>query len=184
MEGMVDQSGETQAQQKPRVRPWIRFWARLIDYGFAGLVLGMVFGIFAPTLLELGGVFSGILIMFYWAFIEAFCLATWGWTPGKSLLRVSVRDSSGEKLRFKPALARSLLVWMAGMGAGVPIVSMITQLAGYYQLTRNASTWWDRRTGVQIGYGKIGWLRAGIALLFLAGLGILIAISSAPFLPK
>lgn len=146
-------------------RPWIRFWARMIDYSLLIFAIGFAVGYFD---LNLGSVspFSGMIAMFVWSFIETFLMATWGTTPGKCLLKVTVRDEDHHKLSFPESMNRSFSVWWLGMGAGIPIVSLITMIAGAVKLNKKGATTWDRRSKLRVMHGKVGRIRGLIALIY------------------
>ena len=141
------------------VRPWVRFWARFLDYTIASCGIGVPVTVMlflltseAPNinartvadirLIELQAEIwwkmlsyvSAVLALFAWAFIEALLLSTWGTTPGKWLFRVSIISDSGDRLTYRRALGRSLLVYLKGVGLGLPLVSFITQIVAYFNL--------------------------------------------------
>ncbi|MDG2122058.1 MAG: RDD family protein, partial [Verrucomicrobiales bacterium] len=71
------------------VRPWVRFWARMVDWNLMGVLIGLVAHPF-------GGLGMGVTAMaivsitFGWGLLEAVILSRWGTTPGKYLLGVWV----------------------------------------------------------------------------------------------
>ena len=148
-----------------RPRPWVRFWARMIDYSLLYLVLTLLSGalgfLFAPLY-----PFFGMLILFIWIFIETLFLISWGTTPGKWLLRVTVRDEHHQKLSFSDALNRSFSVWWLGMAAGLPIVVLITMIVAAVKLSNTGMTSWDRRSQYRIFHGKVGIVRCLITILY------------------
>ncbi|MFQ5730064.1 MAG: RDD family protein [Waddliaceae bacterium] len=78
----------------PQIRPWVRFWARQLDYSFGGLILAVL----DTFLLEVNDTAFPFIVIFAWVFVESWLLSAWGTTPGKFLLRVSVRTPD---IRFK-----------------------------------------------------------------------------------
>lgn len=152
-----------------KVRPWVRFWARYFDYILFSLVIGLVFGFVAPSLLDAPNIFIGMLIFFIWVFVEACLLSAWGTTPGKWLLKTTVRDSTGKKLPFSKALNRSFSVWLRGLGIGFPIVSLITLIVAHEKLTKKGVTTWDWEGGFVVSHKKIGTIRTMVAILFFIG---------------
>lgn len=164
IEKKVEYARETD-QDDVRPRPWIRFWARMIDYSLFIFVIGFVVGYFD---LSLGPVssFSGMIAIFAWSFVEAFLLATWGATPGKWLLKVTVRDEDHHKLSFSESMNRSFSVWWLGMGAGIPIVSLITMIVAAVKLNSKGATTWDQRSKLRVMHGKVGLIRGLIVLIY------------------
>ncbi|MEN6315964.1 MAG: RDD family protein, partial [Clostridiaceae bacterium] len=108
------------------VRPWTRFWARILDYI---VFVSLIFFISKTLLkLELNEGYSFLLYLtavFIWVFVEAVFLSAFGATPGKWLFNITLRDNNGKKLRLIPALSRSMSVWFYGMGTGIPLLCFI-----------------------------------------------------------
>lgn len=167
----------------PQVRPWVRWLARSIDYTFFGLsfgfVCGVILGILSPGTLEsipdrVQELAFGIINSLVWVFVEAAFLSVWGTTPGKWLLKTSVRDAQGNRLTYSRALSRSFDVWLRGMGCAVPVIVMVTMIVGYYRLTRSGMTSWDRDGGFVVVHERIGPGRVLlIVLIYLAILAFL-----------
>lgn len=162
------------------VRPWVRYWARMIDnwlaFALFFFILIFVFAMLAVTdrlspnlvaqLQELEVLFI-LPTLFVWVFCEALLLSTWGTTPGKWLLRVTVRDIEGKKPTFFAALKRSLGVWSRGEAFGIPLVTLITGFIAYRTLTDESRTRWDANGGFVVTHETIGWVRIIAALLIL-----------------
>ena len=159
----------------PQVRPWVRYWARYFDYLLFSLVVGLVFSVVAPSLLDTPEIFLNMLIVFIWVFVEASLLSTWGTTPGKWLLRTTLRDSAENKLTFYRALNRSFSVWWRGIGIGFPIVTLITLTVEHGKLTKEGVTTWDREGRFVVSHKKIGALRVIVTILFFIGFILLVA---------
>ncbi len=148
-----------------RPRPWVRFWARMIDYSLFFLVLALLIGIFNVGLGALSSI-SGMVAIFLWTFVEAFLLCTVGVTPGKWMLKVTVRDENQQKLSFSEALNRSFSVWWLGMGAGLPIISLVTMIVAAVKLNNTGKTSWDRRRDMRVSHGDIGVVRTIVVILY------------------
>lgn len=164
---IVDDAG---AKKKKRavsqVRPWVRYWARMIDFNlffYAYLIL-MVFvaprAFMAMPLVFIGAIAGGLLV-------EAGFLSLWGTTPGKWLMQVRVRQHSGEKLTYSSALGRALSVWMRGEGFNIPIVCLFTYLTAYNRLREKGITSWDENKSFVVSHSRIGFFRAFIATVIL-----------------
>lgn len=158
-----------------QVRPWVRYWARYFDYILFSLVVGLVFGVVNPSLFDAPEIFLSMLIVFIWVFVEAFLLSTWGTTPGKWLLRTTLRDSEENKLTFSMALKRSFSVWWIGVGIGFPIITLITLIGSHGKLTKEGVTFWDREGGFDVAHDKIGAIRVIVTILFFIGFILLIS---------
>jgi hypothetical protein len=153
----------------------------MLDICLFGLVGGVVMGIFAPQALSKQGKdqLFGIALLFVWAFVEPFMVATFGTTPGKWLLKVRLTLAAGSAVSYSHALSRSITVWWRGLGIGFPIVSLITLIIAYGQLTRNGVTSWDKEGGFVVAHEKIGVSRVIETIAFFITFLVLIAVGSA-----
>ena len=151
----------------PQIRPWVRYWARVIDNLLFALLIGLILGIVYPASLEINDTLLGFILLFIYVFFEPIMLTSWGTTPGKALLRVKLRKSTGDKPTYAEALNRSFSVWLRGLGLGIPIVSLITLITAYNNLTKNGITTWDKEGDFNVSHRKIGAIRVIIIILFL-----------------
>jgi len=159
-----------------RPRPWVRWWARILDVYLAFLVIGLAIGCINTNAFEsINSQLLGMAFIFVWMFIEACLLSTLGTTPGKWLFKTKISTSSGDKLVFSTALSRSFNVWLRGLGMGVPIVTIIIQIGAYINLKKNGVTTWDRDDGLVVVHERIGAIRVLGAIVFFAAFFILIA---------
>ena len=156
------QSYDTERMQ---VRPWIRFWARVLDNYYFTLICGLVIGIIAPSLLNKSITIITIITLLIWAFMEAFLLSTWGTTPGKYLLAISLKDINGQKPSFSDALKRSCSVWFFGLFCGLPFIYLVFNACSYYRLAKSGTTLWDCNGGFTVTHGNISIMR-GIIVIF------------------
>jgi len=146
------------------VRPWIRYWARYIDIFVFSLFFGIFLAIFIPSALGLSEIFLTVLILFIWVFAESALLSSWGTTPGKWLLKITVKGQN-EKIDFSSALNRSFAVWLKGLGLGIPIVSIFTLISSYNHLTKEGATIWDEDGHFTVTHKKIGAVRIIVAIV-------------------
>lgn len=160
-------------EEVPQVRPWVRFWARWIDNNLCGINIILTLTIYVPWAVghylnmvsSIPTVISGMLVLFVWIFFETFLLSTWGATPGKWLLGITLRDSEGKRPTFSKAFNRSLSVWWRGLGIGFPLISLFTLINAHGELTNKGITSWDREGGFVISHKKIGYLRFILTIL-------------------
>ncbi|MCB1107441.1 MAG: RDD family protein [Chlamydiia bacterium] len=160
----VEYSRETDQEYVPP-RPWVRFWARMVDYSLFFIVLSFIIAFF-DIYLGTAGAYLQIIAIFLWVFVETLLLCTVGTTPGKWLLKVTVRDENHQKLSFSSSLNRSFSVWWLGMGAGVPIVSLITMIVAAVKLSNTGSTSWDKHNDFRVFHNKIGMGRTLLVILY------------------
>ena len=134
--------------------PGVRLMARLVDMALYTVLAYAVFymrGVpFNLNLLPGSPMFwLGMLVL------EPLLLSTWGTTPGKALFRLRVRmmGAPGQggnvvvKLGYWRAFARTLLVFVLGLGMMLSILPVFTMLLSRWQLRRQGITVWDIRTG-------------------------------------
>ena len=94
-------------------------------------------------------------------------LSRWGFTPGKWLLRIAVRDAYGRRPTFRGALQRSGVVWAYGNGANT-LFGLATGVFAYGHLKREGTTYWDTLGGYVVHHRLVGAGRRAIAALVLA----------------
>jgi len=152
-----------------KVRPWIRYFARMVDLFLFSFMVGIVLALYAPIMAALPNSLLTVGILFAWIFQESVLLANCGTTPGKWFFKIKVRNARGQKLTFSEALNRSFGVWIKGMGAGVPLLNLITLLSSRSQLKRDGITAWDEEGGFIVTHGKIGVFRSAVVAVFLVG---------------
>ncbi|NIN70415.1 MAG: DUF4339 domain-containing protein [Gemmatimonadetes bacterium] len=148
--------------------PWRRWFARIVDMTIAAFVLGIVVGIVAPeaTIFD-NSLGTSILVLLVWMVAEPFVLTHFENTPGKALLNIRLKTVEGRSLRLDQAFQRSARVWFFGLGAGVPIVSLVTMVSAYNKLTKEGITSWDRVGNFSVTHGPIGVGRMVAIGLFL-----------------
>jgi len=162
-----------------QVRPWVRYWARMLDIFLFSLLVGFAIGVLAPSILDAPDVVVGFFVMQMWVFQESILLSTLGTTPGKWLLRTRVRDANGNKLSLSSALGRSFSVWLKGCGLGIPIISLVTLIGSRGGLKRTGTTSWDRAGQYVVTHGKIGLVRCTVVVILFIGLFLLPALGNA-----
>ena len=99
-----------------------------------------------------------------------------GTTPAKWLFGIRVAQPSGNLLSFPDALNRSFLVFVQGVGLGIPLVALFTQLFAYRRLTTTGTTLWDTSANAVVLHKKWGVFRA---LLCTAAVFIVLVLMSA-----
>ncbi len=169
---VIENENAIEVLQQPtrQIRPWVRYFARILDIFFFSMLVGFMLGMFAPSVLDIPSALLGMAILFIWIFQESILLANCGTTLGKWLFKMKVRNNKGQKLTFSEALNRSFSVWLKGMGAGVPILSLITLASSRSKLKRDAITAWDEEGGFVVTHEKIGLLRSAVVAVLLLGL--------------
>ena len=166
--------------------PWRRLFARTVDICTAGFVLFMllIFA-FSATMPEQAAGFAkaienpiaaSVVLYLIWLPAEALLLSLFGTTPAKWLFGIQVTHQGGNLLPFSAALNRSFLVFVQGVGFGIPFVALFTQLFAYRRLTKTGMTLWDTSTTSVVLHKKWGVFRA--LLCTTAVLAVLILMSA------
>lgn len=125
----------------PSLYSWQRCFARGVDYAICGLLIIIVL----PVLMT-----QPLVLMFFtpllWVILEPICLLICGTTVGKTLFGLRL-ISYHTKPKY---LWRSIAVWIAGMGCGIPVISLLTALKTAVTLQQKGETYWDNRFGFQV----------------------------------
>ena len=160
-----------------QTRPWVRYFARSVDGLLVAFSVGVIAALVYPPLLELGDLLIGILTLFLFVFVEPFLLSNWGTTPGKSLFQTSVLRKEGGFLSYATALRRSGAVWLKGLGAGIPVVSLFTMGLAYSNLRDDGTTSWDETVGSVVVHRKVGPVRIVVFIVFMLVVATLMVLS-------
>jgi len=161
-----------------QIRPWVRYWARMLDFSLFCLLASIVLAfVYAPAL-DMPDALFGIVLLFAYVFVEPAMLAGWGTTPGKALLKVRLRNSDGTKLSYADALRRAFQVCVRGEGLGIPIVALFTQIHAYNRLTKQGVTSWDEDEDFKVSHQTIGVWRTVVAVVTMLGMFFLMAIEA------
>lgn len=150
--------------------PWRRLFARTVDICTSGLVLFLllIFA-FSATMPEQAAGFAkaienpivaSVVLYLIWLPAEALLLSLFGTTPAKWLFGIRVAHPGGDLLTFSEALNRSFLVFVQGVGFGIPFVALFTQLFAYRRLTKTGTTLWDASATAVVLHKKWGVFRA------------------------
>ncbi len=162
----------------PQVRPWIRYWARTLDFVLFSVLLGSILGVVYPDFLEIPDAYFGMIALVAYVFFEPVMLATFGTTPLKALFRVRIRNHDGSRLSYPTALVRTLKVWLRGLGLGIPLISLFTHISSYNRLTNKGITSWDAEGGFVVSHKDVAWWRWLIMLVSIAGFIYLMILGS------
>lgn len=133
----------------PHVRsPWRRFFARFFDlmlYGTVWYALGLLVLQKSPAT-ESGSAWFGavgLMAVLMMVLIEPLFLATWGTTPGKWLLGLSVTDNRGQKLGYIDGLYRTAQALWSGFGFFIPIFRLIRGYRRYRDCVDGKTLTWE-----------------------------------------
>ena len=151
-------------------RPWLRFWAKMVDVWLSAIVLALLFSVLFPQwTMETNETLFGLILLACTVPIHALLISVFGTTAGKALFNIQVTHK-GQKLYFGQAFRREAMVYVRGFGLGIPIISLITHIVAFNDLTENGSSSWDRDSGNIVTHGSpsVGGVVGAIAILFVA----------------
>ena len=166
-----------------QVRPWVRYWARIIDIFVVALIFGFIIGLVeelsssSTGILELPNAVLNIIVIVLVPFVEAIFISNWGATPGKMLLKTKVLNANGQHLSYMEALIRSFRIAWQGLGLGIPIVSWVTLLISYSNLKNDSITRWDANLETVVIHKKIGVTSTLISIIVIIAIFALVIYS-------
>lgn len=165
--------------------PWRRLFARTVDICTAGFVLFLLLiFVFSATMPEQAVGFAkavenpivaSVVLYLIWLPAEAVLLSLFGTTPAKWLFGIKVAHPGGRFLSLSESLNRSFLVFVQGVGFGIPFVALFTQLFAYRRLTKTGTTLWDTSTSAMVLHKKWGVFRALVCTAAVFAVLILIS---------
>ena len=135
--------------------PWRRFFAFLLDDYFY-TSLWVIFGLLVihkSPASDTGAAWTaaaGIMSILLMLFLEPLFLSTWGTTPGKWLLGLSVRNNTGQKLSYGEGFYRTVQVLWYGLGFWLPIYSLIRGYKSYYDCKEGKTLEWEWDSELQL----------------------------------
>lgn len=159
---------------------WRRFWARMIDVGFARIFLEVcALIVFVSTGLEppyeaqpiLAYVGTFIIWVAFLILYEGLLLSWTGTTVGKWLFRIRVAKDDGMRLSFREALGRA----NGAVGSGLfylllyPGLTAIAIYTAYGKLVATNCTKWDSDTCSVVTCRRVFFLRYGIGVILAIG---------------
>jgi uncharacterized RDD family membrane protein YckC len=139
------------------VTPWRRYGARMLDttiHGILGsILLAFAWYSFAPISADKffsfivtpeGAILNIVLTVLFAAIIGGFIVGATGTSVGKAIFGIKILNPNAQAIGIVNGLKREFRVWLAGMGLGIPIITLFTMIAAYQKLKSDGSTTWDR----------------------------------------
>tara|TARA_R110002096_G_scaffold433667_1_gene652977 strand:+ start:2776 stop:3582 length:807 start_codon:yes stop_codon:yes gene_type:complete len=102
----------------------------------------------------------GLASIFAWHLIEWIFLACFGATLGKYLFNLRVQGPDGEKPKAATCLYRSILVWMLGMAAGLPVFQFVANFLAFLRVQNRGVATWDTMLHTQVIQRRMTLVRA------------------------
>lgn len=156
-------------QYAVRNAPFMRFLARCIDVLLHLLLVVLAFGPLVAPLM--GGTTALQILILVAVFLshltEPVLMTTLGYTFGKRVLNIAVRNKSGEKLTFVENIKRSFGVLFWGFGLTAPLISIFTLYFSYVRVSHNEPTRWDEDKDIVVLQKKFDILVVLLAIVLI-----------------
>jgi RDD family len=143
-------AAETPPAPVPLAGPWQRYWARMFDFVVEAVLVGILAGIFWPSIFEAGELGDRHPMLVSWLvcpavmLVDAVIYALFGTTAGKAVTGIVVRtERDSRRLPFWLYTKRNLELFIFGFGAFFAIIPLLTQVHNYLRLKRGDLTFWD-----------------------------------------
>ena len=109
--------------------PWQRFFARALDLNLYSAVFNVLWLVLLrdQTVILSAGILSwilGLLLLMFTLAVEPVWLHYWGWTPGKWVFGLKLRDGHGQKLTLSQGFQRGRAILWEGYGLNLPIYNL------------------------------------------------------------
>lgn len=141
--------------------PWRRWLARALDGTIYSLVIDAVLllgfrwnyhnaGNFAAW-------FEGLLVVGLALLCEPFWLHFWGWTPGKWICGLKLRNYQGDQLTLREGFHRVGSLFVSGYGCTIPLVNLYCYCKFWKRYKREEDSPWDIYDGNVYTYEKRKW---------------------------
>ncbi|MFZ4767319.1 MAG: RDD family protein [Roseimicrobium sp.] len=167
-----------------RPRPWLRFWARVVDYAWFTFALSMLAAMAVPSavlpalqqMMVMHVPVDAVALLLYVP-LEAWMLSRWGTTPGRALLRIRVRRLDDGVPQFAQALKRSFQVFVQGMALSLPLLSLFAMAWSRLRLHQKGVTAWDEQNETRVEHGEPEIWRLLALVALVLGLVLMVAAS-------
>jgi len=167
------QSNEKETSKRMFISyPWRRFFARSMDTTIGGtfLYIYAYLPYFGYSELTANEITVGFLMLLMLLPLEASLISTFGTTPFKWVFGIRILNKNGKKLNYFRSFLRVIGVYIVGLGLGIKILMLITQLVAYKKLSKTGTTWWDDFSGSKVEHTEFGIARYTLCTLAVFGL--------------
>lgn len=163
--------------------PWMRYFARTLDTALYDTLINVVWLLLFRDLGFARLQTANVLTMTLWSMamlaltlaLEPLWLHYWGWTPGKWLFGLKLRDEDGEKLSIQQGWERGWRLAWEGYGWNIPFYSLWKMWQGRVTGLDGRDCPWDREedyryTKEERRFGS--WAFAGARAALMAALAL------------
>ena len=174
--------------------PWRRYLARTVDTAFNATILAFVLGItfysidyaaaarfFAGLSQPHNRIWNAMVTCLLAIPGNGLLIGLTGGSVGKWLFGVRILDAHSQPIGIGRAFIREGIVWVRGLGLGIPILTIITSIVAYRLLAKTGATSWDQKMSLKAthrtnGPTQMALAVPGIALAIVALIGGLAAL--------
>ena len=171
-EARIPSASKPATQQDRPAEIWRRLLAKVIDSSVLALLLAMAFSALGEeqaldylslfSQVESGEEFSfenaalpsiALALILFWLplwILSAVCVSVFAGTPGKLIMGFRQVRTDGRNLDFRHALLREVMVYIIGLGFGLPIWGILTLIASRAYFIGFGVTPWDHLLGVRL----------------------------------
>jgi uncharacterized RDD family membrane protein YckC len=128
-----------------------------LSYGFVDVLSGLT-----------GRLISAFLGFIYAILGGALVIGLTSSSFGKWLMGIRVVDTSHRPIGVVRALMRELLVWVKGLGFGIPFVTLVTLVMAYRRLDGDAITSWDDKLRLVVLHRPRGAVQTVLGIVGIA----------------
>ena len=128
-------------------RPWIRFFARSLDFSLLTILVNGFFLFFLRINVGRDSLLIDFLTTLAFLFLlfcfEPLLLHLWGTTPGKWIFGLRITTPKGEKICYNRAFFRTWNMLFYGLGLCIPILKLFRCYKSYQALNSGKTLPWD-----------------------------------------
>lgn len=169
---------EKLANENNSATPWLRFWARWIDYVVLFLLARILIVLVGDFPEFLKGTGTAVLLTLSLTIpIEAVCISAFGTTPGKWLGKIRVKKCEGGNPNFIQAIKRTCWVWVQGLGLSIPLLNLPLMWFAKKTLIKEGKTRWDKISGTNVEFMHLALWRYTIITVIAFSLFVLMNLS-------
>lgn len=170
--------------------PWQRLFARSLDMALYGTILNMVWliafrdqSLVRLQTVPIASFLCGVGLLALTLALEPLWLHCWGWTPGKWVFGLKLRDGDGTRLSLAQGWERGWRVAWEGYGWNIPIWDLWRMWKGRTAGLEGRDCPWDCEEGYR--YTKeerpySGWIFVAARVLLTAALVVTLLWSALP----
>lgn len=154
--------------------PWRRYFARSFDLFLEGFLIVFCVAFFFEDFItwctedRVRNAIFGLILNQIALILDGLIQGVFGNTPGKALLGITLKHTSGRPLTVSETLHRNFSLLSKGFAYFTPIFSLITLVYQYRRLRSGKPASYDEGRNISYHVRPIGWARKGaFAALFL-----------------